>query len=110
MNAANVAFRTASGELFPTRLRATVLGWVVVVDTGAATLSHFAVGGLAGELGGVGPSVCFLAVLSLGAGAVWLLAIPETAGVRLDAAALEDAALPEAVISAALGGAPRASS
>jgi len=103
-NAATVAFRTAGGELFPTRLRATMLGWVTAVDAGTATLSHFAVGALAGGVGGLGPSVCLLAVFSLSAIGVWLMTVPETAGIALEAASLDDREPPEPEAFAVVGG------
>jgi AAHS family 4-hydroxybenzoate transporter-like MFS transporter len=97
-NAALVAFRALATELFPTRLRGTLGGWLAL---GSAAGWLLAMGGaslLAGALGGLGPAVAALVAAVLPAAAWLLLRLPETAGLPLgDAAPRPPAGVAEAL-------------
>jgi MFS family permease len=88
-NAAMVAFRALATELFPTRLRGTLGGWLGVGGSLGWLLAMSATSVLAGPLGGVGPAVAVIVLFALPAAALCLVSLPETAGLDLDRAALE---------------------
>ncbi len=89
-NIAAVALRASQTELFPTRLRGTLLGWLAMAMAAATIGAQFAAGGLSLWLGGLAPAVSVLGVLMLPAALAFLALVPETAGLGLEAAALED--------------------
>ncbi len=91
-NIAMVALRSSQTELFPTRLRGTQLGWLAMAMAVAAITAQFAAGGLALWLGGLAPAVSLLALLMVPAALVFLALVPETRGLGLEAAALEEEA------------------
>lgn len=86
-NAALVAFRSLTVELFPTELRGTVAGWLGVGSALGWIGGMGAVALLAGPLGGVGPAVALLAAAALPAAIALLASLPETAGRSLESAA-----------------------
>jgi MFS family permease len=88
-NAAMVAFRALATELFPTRLRGTLGGWLGVAGSLGWMLAMGATSLLAGPLGGVGPAVALIVVFALPAASLCLASLPETAGLDLERAALE---------------------
>ncbi len=90
MRVAAVALRASQTELFPTRLRGTLLGWLAMAMAAAAIGAQFAAGGLALWLGGLAPAVSVLGLLMLPAAVVFLALVPETSGLGLEAAALEE--------------------
>jgi MFS family permease len=95
MNAFNVGDRLVDTEVFPTRLRATYTGWARAADAVAGTFANFAVGALSLALGGLVPAIALLAPAALlPAVALFLWAVPETRGLALDVAALEEEAAP----------------
>lgn len=81
---AGVVFRTAVTELFPTRLRASVLGVHSLALALSLAASNLAAGALAGRLGGIGPAVSVLVGSWLVAALVYALVLPETRGRALD--------------------------
>lgn len=91
-NAGMVAFRTTATELFPTRLRGCLGGWMAVASALGWWLEVSAAGLLSGLTGALGPAVALLVLLVLPT--LWALQslLPETAGLRLEQAALEDEA------------------
>jgi MFS family permease len=92
-NAFGVADRLIDTELFPTALRATYAGMARLCAAGAAVLCQFALSALTGWVGGLPEAI---AVLSLAAFLpsipIFLWAAPETRGLSLDEAALEEEA------------------
>jgi 2-amino-4-hydroxy-6-hydroxymethyldihydropteridine diphosphokinase len=90
-SASMVALRAAGTELFPTRLRSTINGWAAVMTAISGVPAHFATAALAGRMGGLVPAITLLSLLILPAVAVFLWLVPETKGLELEVAALEDA-------------------
>jgi putative MFS transporter len=91
MNAFNVGDRLVDTELFPTHLRATYTGWNRAADAVAGSFANFSVGALSLALGGLVPAISLLAPAALiPAVAIFLWTVPETRGLSLDVAALED--------------------
>jgi putative MFS transporter len=88
-NAALVAFRALTSELFPTHLRGTVGGWLAVGGAVGWLAAMLAISALAGPLGGLAPAVALLVATSLPTASFLLLRLPETAGLDLDSASLE---------------------
>jgi MFS family permease len=91
-NAATVPLRASGTELFPTRLRGTFLGWAAIGAATALVAVNFAVGALALWLGGIAPAATVAGFVMLAAVAVFLAFLPETSGLELEDAALEEPA------------------
>jgi MFS family permease len=87
----SVADRCIDAELFPTALRATYLGAARLMNAGAGVASMFALSALAAPLGGLPTAIAALcAVTLLPALAIFLAVVPETRGLSLEHASLED--------------------
>lgn len=88
--AASATFGTPAAalaaEAFPTRIRATVAGWVTASGVLGAVAGLAAFGVLADLTGGFADAARILAV-TVAVGAVPLLGLPETRGLELDAGA-----------------------
>jgi len=89
-NASLTAARSTATELFPTRLRSTVHGWGTVAAALSAVIANFATASLAARLGGLPPAIALLSLAIVPALALFWRYVPETAGLELEAAALED--------------------
>jgi putative MFS transporter len=82
--ASGVVTRTLSTELFPTSMRTSAGGWILLVETFGASLGLFVFAGLVAPLGGTGMALtavagaCFL-------GAIFLLFLPDTHRRELEA-------------------------
>jgi Na+/melibiose symporter-like transporter len=95
-SASGIGKATASVELFPTSLRVTILGWVVLAGAVATGCSNLLVSVLIGPLGGLARAVALLSLSGVAGLIVFGLWVEETRGLSLDAAALEpEADLPE---------------
>jgi 2-amino-4-hydroxy-6-hydroxymethyldihydropteridine diphosphokinase len=90
-NAAVVAIRASGTELFPTRLRSSVSGWGAVVTAISGVVANLGTAFLAARAGGLVAAVTILAMLMVPAVAIFWLLVPETKGLELEAAALEEA-------------------
>ena len=90
-SASVVAIRAAGTELFPTRLRGTINGWAAVMGALSGVVVQFATAILASQLGGLVPAITLLALLVVPGVLAFLWLVPETRGLELEAAALEDA-------------------
>jgi MFS family permease len=88
-NAAMTAGRVQAAELVPTRLRGAFFGWLSLAEASSFLLAQALAGALALALGGLGPAIVALQALVLPALVVYLLFVPETAGLELEVAALE---------------------
>lgn len=88
-SASSVALRAAATELFPTRLRGTILGASAVATAAAIVAVNFGVARLSELLGGLAPAASIAAFAMLAAVAAFLT-LPETAGLDLEQASLED--------------------
>jgi putative MFS transporter len=91
-SAASVPLRAAATELFPTSLRATLSGWSAVAMAAGVVIGFFATSALALPFGGLAPAVSLLAFCMPLAGIVFLLALPESRGLELEGAHLDDVA------------------
>jgi Na+/melibiose symporter-like transporter len=90
MNAFGVADRCLDAELFPTALRATYAGLARLSAAVAAVVCQFALSALTGPLGSLPAAIAVLSVASfLPSLPIFLWAAPETRGLSLDQAALE---------------------
>ncbi|HVP28785.1 MAG TPA: 2-amino-4-hydroxy-6-hydroxymethyldihydropteridine diphosphokinase [Myxococcota bacterium] len=98
-NASLTAARASATELFPTRLRSTVNGWATVAAAAAAVVANFATAALAERLGGLAPAIALLALTIVPALALFWRFVPETAGLELEAAALEEEPLVDAYVA-----------
>jgi MFS family permease len=87
----SVSDRLIAVELFPTPLRATFAGASALMLAGAAVASQFGLSLLSRPLGGLVPAITWLSLATfLPATAVFLLAVPETRGLSLEQASLEE--------------------
>jgi MFS family permease len=90
MNVLGVADRCIDTELFPTALRATYAGMARLSASLAAVICQFALSALASWLGGLPEAIAVLSLASfLPSLPIFLWAAPETRGMSLDQAALE---------------------
>ena len=88
-NASIVAFRTLATELFPTRIRSTVIGWFSVTGLVAAVASNFATSALTQVTGSLAEAIAWIALLIVPACLALLVLVPETRGLELEEASLE---------------------
>ena len=87
----SVADRCIDAELFPTALRATYLGAARLMNAAAGVVAMFGLSLLAAPLGGLGNAIAVLSVATLlPALAIFLAVVPETRGLSLEHASLED--------------------
>jgi len=90
--------RLIGTELFPTALRATFAGASALMQAGAAITAQFGLSLLATPLGGLAPAITWLSAATfVPAIIVFLMVVPETRGLSLERAALEDEPPPQAV-------------
>jgi len=90
-NAGMVATNTAVTELFPTALRATMMGWFAITGAIASIASQATISILAPRMGGLSIVAGALSILLLPSALLFGLMIDETRGLSLEAAANEDA-------------------
>jgi putative MFS transporter len=94
--ALSVSDRLIGTELFPTALRATFLGASALMQAGAAIAAQFGLSLLAIPLGGLAPAITWLSAATfVPAIVVFLMVVPETRGLSLERAALEDEPAPQ---------------
>jgi MFS family permease len=90
-SAFSVADRCIDAELFPTALRATYLGVVRLMSAAAGVATMFGLSLLAGPLGSLANAIALLsAATMLPALALFLLVVPETRGMSLEQASLDE--------------------
>ncbi|HKJ24753.1 MAG TPA: MFS transporter, partial [Myxococcota bacterium] len=90
-NAFGVADRCIDTELFPTALRATYAGMARLAAAVAAIVCQFALSGLSGLLGGLPQAIAVLSLATfLPSIPIFLWSAPETRGLSLDEASLEE--------------------
>jgi MFS family permease len=89
--ALSVSDRLIGTELFPTALRATFAGASALMQAGAAIAAQVGLSLLATPLGGLAPAIAWLSAATfVPAIIVFLIVVPETRGLSLERAALED--------------------
>jgi MFS family permease len=91
LSAFSVADRLVETELFPTSLRATYVGASRLVSAATVVVAGFALSALAGPLGGLVPAISLLSIVTF-VPALWvfLRVTPETRGLTLEIASLEE--------------------
>ena len=93
--ASAVADRCIDAELFPTALRATYLGVARLANAAGAVVAMFALSWLAAPLGGLPLAIAVVSAVTLvPALVVFVATVPETRGLTLEHASLEDEPLP----------------
>jgi MFS family permease len=90
VSASLVAFRAASTELFPTRLRGTLQGALIALGSMAAVVAQFSTASLTEILGSLVRAISVLALAGIPAFALFFALVAETAGLELEEAALEN--------------------
>jgi MFS family permease len=90
--ASTVAVRAVQTELFPTRLRGTIMGATVTLGSIASVLTQFATASLTELLGSMVLAISVLALAGLPGYLLLYILVPETAGLELEEASLEEAA------------------
>ncbi|MHB8384205.1 MAG: MFS transporter [Candidatus Binataceae bacterium] len=90
-NALTVGGNAAFTELFPTALRATIIGWFALVGAGGALAAEATISILARHHGGIAGVTGWLSLLGIPAAIAIGFLIDETRGLPLDAAAKEQA-------------------
>lgn len=98
-NASLTALRSIATELFPTRLRGTVQGWGTGAAALAAVAANFATAALAERLGALSLAIALVGLAIVPALALFWRLVPETAGLELEAAALEDGGAVDAYVA-----------
>jgi MFS family permease len=87
----SVADRCIDAELFPTALRATYLGVARLMMAASGVLSMFALSALTAPLGGLPTAIAAVSAVTLvPALLIFLAVVPETRGLTLEHASLED--------------------
>ena len=87
----SVSDRLLGVELFPTPLRATFAGASALMLAGAAVASQFGLSLLSARLSGLVPAITWLSLATfVPATAVFLCVVPETRGLSLEQASLEE--------------------
>jgi hypothetical protein len=95
-SASGVGKSTASVELFPTPLRVTMQGWIVLAGAVANGCSNLLASVLISPLGGLPRAIALLSLSGVAGLIIFGVGVQETRGLSLDEAALEaDAGLPE---------------
>jgi MFS family permease len=91
-SASVVAVRAVVTELFPTRLRGTIMGTTMTLGSVASVLTQFATAALTELLGSMVLAISVLSLVGLPAYLLLYLLVPETAGLELEQTSLEEAA------------------
>jgi hypothetical protein len=90
-SAYTVSDRCIDAELFPTALRATYLGAARLMTAGSGVAAMFGLSVLAAPLGSLGNAIAVLSIATLLPSlAIFLAVVPETRGMSLEHASLED--------------------
>jgi MFS family permease len=84
-----VAANSAVTELFPTALRGTIVGWMLLCIALSAIGGQATISILAGPFGGLSNVVGWLSLLTIPSVLIWGIFMPETRGLSLEAAAQE---------------------
>jgi 2-amino-4-hydroxy-6-hydroxymethyldihydropteridine diphosphokinase len=88
-----VAWRISATELFPTRLRAAVQGWAALIGAVSGVTAQLGTAALVPLAGGLAPAASLVALLGIPAALVFLVWVPETRGVELESASLDERAV-----------------
>jgi AAHS family benzoate transporter-like MFS transporter len=91
LSAGQVGANSLATELFPTAIRGAMMGWFALIGAAAAVSAQTLIAVLAGRLGGLSIVVGYLSLLAIPNAIVVALLLPETRGLSLEAAAMEQA-------------------
>ncbi len=91
LNAGQVGGNSLATELFPTAIRGAMMGWFALIGAAAAVSAQTLIAVLAARLGGLSIVVGYLGLLAIPNVIIVALFIPETRGLSLEAAAMEEA-------------------
>jgi MFS family permease len=91
LSAWQVGANSLGTELFPTSLRGSMMGWFALIGAAASVTAQTLIAVLAGRLGGLSVVVGYLSLLLVPSAIVVALFLPETRGLSLEAAAMEEA-------------------
>jgi len=90
-SAGQVGGNSLGTELFPTAIRGTMMGWFALIGAAAAVTAQTLIAVLAARLGGLSIVVGYLSLLAIPNVVIVALMLPETRGLSLEAAAMEEA-------------------
>jgi len=91
LSAGQVGGNSLATELFPTAIRGAMMGWFALVGAAAAVSAQTLIAVLAARLGGLSIVVGYLSLLAIPNAIIVALLLPETRGLSLEAAAMEEA-------------------
>ncbi len=104
LNAGQVGGNSLGTELFPTAIRGTMMGWFALIGAAAAVSAQTLIAVLAVRLGGLSIVVGYLSLLAIPNVIIVALFLPETRGLSLEAAAMEQAVEQSGSVPAKLAG------
>ena len=90
LSAGQVGGNSLATELFPTAIRGAMMGWFALAGAVAAVSAQTLIAVLAARLGGLSIVVGYLSLLAIPNAIIVALFLPETRGLSLEAAAMEE--------------------
>jgi MFS family permease len=91
LSAGQVGGNSLGTELFPTAIRGAMMGWYSLIGAAAAITGQTLIAVLAARVGGLSIVVGYLSLLAIPNAIIVALLLPETRGLSLEAAAMEEA-------------------
>jgi Na+/melibiose symporter-like transporter len=91
LSAGQVGGNSLGTELFPTAIRGAMMGWFALIGAAAGISAQTLIAVLAARLGGLSIVVGYLSLLAIPNAIIVALLLPETRGLSLEAAAMEEA-------------------
>jgi MFS family permease len=91
LSAGQVGGNSLGTELFPTAIRGAMMGWYSLIGAAAAISGQTLIAVLAARVGGLSIVVGYLSLLAIPQAIIVALFLPETRGLSLEAAAMEEA-------------------
>jgi MFS family permease len=91
LSAGQVGGNSLGTELFPTAIRGAMMGWYSLIGAAASVTAQTLIAVLATRIGGLSIVVGYLSLLALPNAIIVALLLPETRGLSLEAAAMEEA-------------------
>ena len=91
LSAGQVGGNSLGTELFPTAIRGAMMGWYALIGAAASITAQTLIAVLAGRIGGLSIVVGYLSLLAIPNAIIVALLLPETRGLSLEAAAMEEA-------------------
>jgi MFS family permease len=91
LSAGQVGGNSLGTELFPTAIRGAMMGWYSLIGAAASITAQTLIAVLAARVGGLSIVVGYLSLLAIPNAIIVALLLPETRGLSLEAAAMEEA-------------------